>query len=243
MRKDFLKYGNLVAFITVVVFNILAATGVLGGIKTGEVSEMYKSLLAPADYAFSIWSVIYILLAIMVYRQMTNNNIRDKIGYWFFISCILNVAWIFAWQLKNITLSFILISILLLDLLMLMRATKDADAMTNMAVGLYTGWINIAMLANLGTLFIRYNWHLFGMSAGAAAVIGLVFGWFWIGFFIFAYSNIFYAVGACWGYMGILVGSQVLSIRVMAIIGIVIFVLSTIFVIIRKKGIDAECKC
>ena len=67
MKKDFLKYGNLIGLVAVIVLNVLAATGILGGVTTKEVSDMNKSLLTPESYAFSIWSVIYILLAILVY--------------------------------------------------------------------------------------------------------------------------------------------------------------------------------
>lgn len=235
MRKDFLKYGNLVAFIAVVVFNILATVGILGGVSTRDVSYMYKSLLTPADYAFSIWSVIYVLLAITVYRQIKREDIRDRMGYWFIISCILNVAWIFAWQFRQIALSFILIFVLLIDLIMLMRAVKDSDMLSNIAVGLYTGWINVAMLANLGALFARYNWHLFGASSTVAAVLGLSFGLLWIGFFIFAYSNIFYALGACWGYFGIVMASNVNGVKIVALLGMIVFIVSTLLSLMRKK--------
>lgn len=235
MKKDFLKYGNFVAFIAVVVFNILATMGVLGGVSTRDVSYMYRSLLTPADYAFSIWSIIYILLMTMVILQIKNEEMQEKLGIWFIISCVLNIAWLFTWQFKYIALSFILIFALLLNLIMLMRKMNNYYSLASLSIGLYAGWINVAMLANLGALATRYNWMLFGISARIWAILGLIFGIVWISCFIFAYSNVFYAIGACWGYLGIFSASVIGGIRIMAIIGIVFFTASAIMIKIRKK--------
>lgn len=235
MKKTYLQLGNLAAFAAVVVINIMATMGVIGGVATRDVSYMYHSLLTPADYAFSIWGLIYVLLAVIVFRQMNNNRISDQLGYLFLISCVLNVGWIFAWQYKSIALSFILIAALLIDLILLMKETKDSDLFTNMAVGLYTGWINVAMLANLGALFARYNWNWLGTGGVFWAIIGLVFGILWVAFFIIKYYNPYYALGAFWGYLGIVMASRVMSIMIMGIIGMILLTGSAIFVIMRKK--------
>lgn len=242
MKKDFTEYGNLAAFVGVVVLNILATMGVIGGVTTGNVSHMYRSLLTPSDYAFSIWGLIYVLVGVMVWRQIKNIGIRDKMGYWFFASCILNAAWIFAWQFKAIGLSFILIFALLLVLLMLMKSMKDSDTLSKMAVGMYAGWVNVAMLANLGTVFSRYNWVLLGLSGKVWAVIGLAFGLLWIGYFLFSYSNIYYAIAACWGYLGIVTASAFQGIKIMGIVSMVVLAGSIILVLMQKKSIDVEAK-
>lgn len=237
MKKNYLKVGNIVAFAAVIFFNVLAAIGVLGGVTTREVSYMYKSLLTPADYAFSIWSVIYILVAILVVRQVKNSDLRERMGNWFIFSCALNVAWIFAWQFQKIGLSFALITLLLVSLLVLMRSMKDSDVLSLMAAGLYTGWINVAMLANLGALFSYNDWHLIGNNPVADAMIGLAFGLLWICFFISAYSNSYYAIGASWGFVCIALVSDYAGIQFMAIAGVLVFVGITIWKIM-KKNID-----
>lgn len=241
MKNDFLKYGNLVAFLAVVVFNILATAGLIGGVTTRDVSYMYKSLLTPADYAFSIWALIYVLLAILVFRQMRNEYTRDSLGYWFMISCVLNVAWIIAWQLRSIGLSFVIILALLIDLIMLMKTMKGSDLLSSMAIGLYTGWINVAMLANLGALFTKNNWFLFGMNSSAAAVLGLAFGLMWITFFLFSYSNAYYGIAACWGYLAIAIASNSIGIKIISIFSMIVFSACTIY-IMTKKTVDATIK-
>lgn len=238
MKKDFLKYGNLVAFVAVLVFNVLATLGVLGGVTTKEVSGMYQSLLTPAGYAFSIWSLIYILLGFFVYRQFKDINFRDNIGYWFILSCVLNVLWILAWQFKAIAVSFVLILLLLFNLIVLMYLTKDEKLLANLAIGLYTGWINVAMLANLGALFSRYNWVVFSLKPQILAIIGLIFGLLWISFFIYRFYNMYYALGAVWGYLGIILAAEVSGILMVASSSVVIFIAVAIWSVNRKINID-----
>ena len=51
------------AFLAVVTLNALANILPLNGQTTGDISNRLPVLFTPAGYVFSIWSVIYILLA------------------------------------------------------------------------------------------------------------------------------------------------------------------------------------
>ncbi|ULE33686.1 hypothetical protein [Mycobacterium sp. IDR2000157661] len=55
--------------LSMVIVNILANTLPINGVRTGDVSDAYPNLLAPAGYAFSIWSLIYLLLGLHVLFQ------------------------------------------------------------------------------------------------------------------------------------------------------------------------------
>nr|WP_283657567.1 TspO/MBR family protein [Paenibacillus sp. RC343] len=98
-RSHLLKWWNIIAFIAVIVVNILASTLPIGGRSTAAVSNMYPTLLTPAGYAFSIWSVIYLLLACFVVYQATSagqtKTSVQSIGVFFILSCIFNMIWIF----------------------------------------------------------------------------------------------------------------------------------------------------
>ncbi|MDH5779591.1 MAG: hypothetical protein OEZ29_03260, partial [Candidatus Bathyarchaeota archaeon] len=59
----FLQGINVVAFIVTVAVNILAgSTTLLGGKMSGDISDLYPTLITPAGYTFSIWGLIYTLL-------------------------------------------------------------------------------------------------------------------------------------------------------------------------------------
>ena len=59
-----LAIANLIAFVVVVVVNALATTVPLGGMTTGQLSDLYPNLFVPAGLTFSIWGIIYVLLGI-----------------------------------------------------------------------------------------------------------------------------------------------------------------------------------
>ena len=99
MNSDLLKWLNLVGFVTVVAVNsIVAATGLIGGKTTAQVSDAYPTLVTPAGYVFSIWSVIYVLLGVFAIAQALPRDYarvyREKIGWLFVLSCIFNIAWL-----------------------------------------------------------------------------------------------------------------------------------------------------
>ena len=55
---------NVLLFAGQITVNALAATGVLFGKSVGDVSRGNETRITPASYAFSIWSLIYLLQAV-----------------------------------------------------------------------------------------------------------------------------------------------------------------------------------
>ncbi|MEM1587062.1 MAG: hypothetical protein QXX99_06500 [Candidatus Bathyarchaeia archaeon] len=68
--SSLLKWLNIVAFVITVIVNGLAgSTTIIGGKNTAQISDANPTLITPAGYVFSIWGIIYILLAIFVFYQ------------------------------------------------------------------------------------------------------------------------------------------------------------------------------
>ena len=65
-RLLFLAILNIIGFLGTVVVNGLSNALPLNGKTAGELSDQYPNLFVPAGLTFSIWGVIYILLAIFV---------------------------------------------------------------------------------------------------------------------------------------------------------------------------------
>lgn len=195
------KYLNLFLFIGMVIVNTLAVTGVIGNIRTEEVSLIYHSVLTPANMTFSIWSVIYIALFALIIWQMTENasEFREDFTTYFSVSCILNILWIFSWQYKSIALSFASIFFLAAVLLMLMVNISDYGIWARSVVGLYTGWVNIALYANLAALIGLENkiWAVIILTLAVAQIIGV----------ISVSSTFTYSLAAIWGLVGIAVAN------------------------------------
>ncbi len=98
--KKTLQILNIVAFLSNGNINYFSNTGAINGETMSSVSAEYENLFTPAGYAFSIWGLIYLALAGFVVYQIVSARGREtaaKIGWWFMISCLLNIVWIFAW--------------------------------------------------------------------------------------------------------------------------------------------------
>ncbi|MBA3770315.1 MAG: tryptophan-rich sensory protein, partial [Blastocatellia bacterium] len=90
----------LVATAAVIIFNALAASGRLFGVDTGDVSNRYPTVITPAGYAFSIWSLIYLgLVAFSIYQLLPVQLAKFRgVRTMYLLSCVFNCAWLFAWH-------------------------------------------------------------------------------------------------------------------------------------------------
>jgi hypothetical protein len=137
------------------VFNWLAATGVLGGVATNVVSAKYPTRITPAGYAFAIWSLIYLGMIVFSIRQAIPRNAERyrKIRPLYLASCVLNCAWLYFWHQEAILVCLALIAALLAVLIALVVRTGNADSYSdhwfvNVPFGIYAGWVTAATLVN-----------------------------------------------------------------------------------------------
>src|SRR4030065_2616599 len=116
---------NLLGFLGTVVVNALANILPINDITTGELSDLYPNLFVPAGLTFSIWGLIYLLLAIFVVYHLVSVSRKaseapafsQKIGILFFISCLANIGWIFAWHYEMLPFSLFFMLIIFVCLL------------------------------------------------------------------------------------------------------------------------------
>jgi hypothetical protein len=248
---------NLVAFVGVVVVNALATTIPLGGMSTGQLSDLYPNLFVPAGLTFSIWGIIYILLAIYAIdsivvslrRSEPVNTFMEKSAFLFLISCAANAGWIFSWQYRILPLSLVCMVVLLLALIaMYVRlnvgrsgAASSEKYMVHLPVSVYLGWISIATIANVTALLVYYKWQRFGMSEQFWTIIMIAIGIALGLVFLFNRKDIFYALVIDWAVLGILLKRTAVSapaaqgVIVASIVGICLLTLGIITQIARGK--------
>ncbi len=175
-----LSVANMIALIVTIVLNYFSNTGIFNGNTMSTVSAVYQNFFTPAGYAFSIWGLIYLgLVAFVIYhatiafKKNQENNVVLKVGWWFVISCIANCFWIFAWLYNYTGLSVIIMIVLLFSLVMIVLKTRmelDHIPMKQIAFvwwpfSLYTGWITVALVANIAAYLTKINWDGFGISS------------------------------------------------------------------------------
>ncbi len=180
-----------VTYLAMIATNYLANALPLNGRRTGDISNLYPSLFTPAGITFSIWGVIYSLLAAHVLYQLglfrngpetaEQAALLNRVGVLFGITSLINTAWVFAWHYDLIPLSALLIVLLLACLAVIVTTIRSAnlDGRQRWLVGVpfsvYFGWTTVAVVANITVLLVYWDWDGFGLSdADWAAVIVLV---------------------------------------------------------------------
>lgn len=177
----------LLAVIVTIIFNGLSQSLPIGGRTSADVSNTYSTYFTPANYAFAIWGVIYLLLvAYGIYQalpaQRANANAR-KIGWLFVLSCVLNCVWLVLFQSDQIALSLIVIVAFLVTLMAIYvrldigRAPVSAGDrwLLQLPFSVYLGWLSVATIANASVLGVALkSGDLLGISGPTWAAIMLV---------------------------------------------------------------------
>lgn len=208
MKVILIKFLVVSFFIFMIYFNYLANAKPLGGRTTGEISDKYDTLFTPPGFTFSIWGIIYLLVfAFVVMIVLQSSYITPKVDiviYLFIVSMILNVLWLLCWHNDKILLSTIVMILFLVVLLTILHHIDKGDSLGYITFSVYSGWISVALVANVSILITKYNIPIF-----------MNYQWFWfylivavsIGIVILMYvqtKNIIYGLVFVWAYYGII---------------------------------------
>ncbi len=265
-KKRFSTIGIITAvtFGIMIVLNILANLLPINGNTSADVSDEYSNLFAPAGYTFSIWGLIYILLAMYTAYQLgffrknrieVREHLLNSIGVIFSISSIANAAWILTWHYELIPISTILISIILICLILInlkidkLKLTLKEKIFIHLPFSVYFGWITVATIANITVLLVSIGWDGFGISADIWTMIILIVGLLITALVILKQRNIVYGLVIIWSYVGIYVkhiskdgwNSQyplVITTVTVCLVFLVLTILYTLF--ISKKSTKSE---
>ena len=250
------KTVTLITFIIMIVVNIMANTIPINGVNTGEVSNSYPNLFAPAAYTFAIWGVIYLLLAVYTtyqffYKDTKNNELLNKVGVLFSCSSVANALWVFSWHYFMIPLSMVLMIVILVCLISISSVincnnlTSLERLLIRLPFSVYFGWITVATIANATTLLVSLGWESFGIAATIWTIVVLLVGMAIGTAVIIKNTDFAYGLTLIWAYLGILVkhvsnngfnGEYPLIIAtVIACIIIFIVTLFNLFIIKKNK--------
>lgn len=206
-----------VTYVVMIAMNVLANVLTFNGQTTGQVSDKYSNLFAPAGLTFSIWGLIYLLLLGYVIYQLSYYRIYEtmtkdyyeKLAVLFILSNLINSGWIVAWHYDRIGISLILMLLLLICLIGLNYVVRPEQPTTadslllKLPFNVYFGWITVATIANVTTYLVSIDWDGFGISdvvwtdiiIAVGALIGLVT--------MMYFRSIAYGMVFLWAYAGI----------------------------------------
>ena len=211
---------NTIGFILTILVNGLANGLPINGKGTGEVSDAYLNLFAPAGITFAIWGLIYAALGLFVIYQLgflsKGNNqyleIVSDIGPSFAIASAANISWIFAWHYERFLISVLIMLVLLLSLIDIYNKINQQEADTTLEkvsvrwpFSIYLSWISVATIANITTFLVSINWDGFGIPEAIWTIIVILVATLITLKFVFYKRDIPYALVTVWALLGILI--------------------------------------
>ena len=164
---------NFLSVIAAIAVNYLAQTGFINDTTMGEMSRNYSNLFTPADYAFSIWGLIYVALlafsGFMVHQAFTNGKHTDFIkntSFWFIVANVGTCLWVFAWLNDFLGVSVVLMFLILAKLckIIINNDMEVWDAPFKVIffywwpICLFSGWITVASIANVSAWLTEIGW-------------------------------------------------------------------------------------
>ena len=193
--KKIWALANIAGLAATIVISWLSSTGVFNGETMATMSAKYPTLITPAPYAFGIWGLIYLsLIGFVVYgarisfREPASADPVLRVGGWFLVTCIANCCWVLAWLYDYTGVSMLLMLVLLGSLFRIVVLTdmELTDPPLRVIAFLwwpfcfYTGWIMVALLANLSAFFVKLGKPFFveheaGWAVGMLIVASLAY--------------------------------------------------------------------
>jgi len=213
---------NIVTFLFAFTMSMLGQTDVVGIYNMTDISAKYETGITPAGFTFSIWSLIYLGLLVMLIFQLVQAIKKDEnystnkevlqMGRVFAINQLAISLWIYTWLNDMPGISFLLLLVQLYTLYIIDRRLRLLNPkkgkislfITQLPLSLYFGWITIATLANFAAWLASLGW-LANMGVNlyvsyallmVATVIGAVVVYF--------RHNIFYGLVIIWAIYGII---------------------------------------
>ena len=245
---NLIRFGNILAYVVVVVVNSVAGAIGINGQQTGTISDKYGTLIAPAGYVFSIWGIIYLLLLGYVAYQFSGKKrtatFQDKIGYLFIVSCVINVCWLFLWHYEMIAASVILMLALLLTLITIYmrlgigtgRPQRNEILFVRLPFSVYLGWITVATIANVAAALVSLGYTQLIFGAVNWTILVIVVAVLITGMMLWKRGDVAYAAVLIWALVGIYVKQSSLApVAYAAMFGGAVVAFGSFLTILRRR--------
>mmetsp|Transcript_30947 Transcript_30947/g.45757 ORF Transcript_30947/g.45757 Transcript_30947/m.45757 type:complete len:330 (+) Transcript_30947:104-1093(+) len=157
--KPPLKYANAVAYVLNVIFTFgIGVSGWFGLPTNSELSLKYSTLITPAGWAFSIWSIIFLAQAVFVVLQLLPNSsysnhvlVEKGIKLYYVGVCLLQICWTIAFSNEIMWLALVFILGILYCLIKIERRQYDLMDDDDEGEGEHDSAANTSMENNTNT--------------------------------------------------------------------------------------------
>ena len=255
-KLNLLKVLNVIAFLATIAVNALANTLPINNKTTGELSDNYPNLFTPAALTFSIWGLIYFLLLVFIIyqtgilsrRNKDEMNIIKNINFFFVLSCIGNIGWIFLWHYELVFLSVLAMFVILYSLVtiyLIIYKSKPLNLKQKLCVKLtfsiYLGWITVATIANITAALVDLGLIEYGVPGQIWTITAVAIAVIITLYVLHRYNDIAYSFVPLWALTGILIKhltvfkGEYTNVIVSVIAGMIVVCIGIIITLLNSK--------
>jgi hypothetical protein len=216
---------------------------------TAAISDRFVVHVIPAGYVFSIWGLIYFLLAAFTIDQArpsrgTNPTLR-RLGYLPAVTGVLNTTWLILFQFEVFPLTVPVMVALLVTLIAINaitfadrgRLTGSARWTTRLPFSVYLGWITVATIANIAQTLSAGGFDGFGVEPWIVASVVLLLGLAIAVRFVWSFADAAYGLVIGWAYAGIAVKEAATPlVPIVALAGGVVVLLLVGVTVLRRRS-------
>ncbi|WP_017812562.1 tryptophan-rich sensory protein [Paenibacillus shenyangensis] len=250
-KLNIYRWLNVLGIVGVLIVNYMASALTLFGRDTGDISDQYELYITPAGYAFSIWSLIYVLLiGFIIYQFRNTDESRESVsavGPWLFLNSLCNMGWLMLWHSLELEWGVLVIALMLITLIIpylrirkIVQPTMAQILLVKLPYSIYMGWVSVATILNTGIALNKNGWDGFGLSPTVWSVIALVGGALLAIIISYRYRDSIYPLVFVWAYIAIAVKHPDLQVThwTALIAAILLFVYSIWIFFVRNKSRD-----
>lgn len=182
------QWGTFAAILGTFAVNVWSNLAPINGLNIGEIANtiFQEVQILPANYAFSIWGVIYLgLLAYGVFQLLPSqreNPVLQRVDYLLIISCIVQALWVIAFLLRQFWASTLMMIGILLPLIGIYlqlgvgkrRVSRQEKWYAHIPFSIYLGWISVATIVNVAVALYNNDWNGWGLAPQGWTVIMMI---------------------------------------------------------------------
>jgi hypothetical protein len=211
--------------------------------------------LTPAGYTFSIWGLIELVslgwaIFAVRWRREGNAVLIDRLAVPLLVVFAGFSVWLVAAEVEPVWSTLVVIVVMFVALLAAMRVAlaeraviaswpRLGRALLWWTLGLYTGWISVAVWLNLTTAFAGSGAPITG-TVGVVAQVATLAGALGTALLVLRWTDALlpYAAVVCWGLVGAVLGTAQASqptLTAATVVGLVIVIAASIAIRLRSR--------
>ncbi len=182
-----LTLGSIVAAFVV---NALSNLFPLNGESIGNLSNtLFRAVqIIPANYAFSIWGIIYLgLFAYGIYQASPGrggDRLLQSINVPLIVSSLAQIVWVLLFLSRQFWWSVLAMVAILIPLILIYQRlwadrgslSRQEQWLVRIPLTIYLAWISVATIVNVASALYNSGWNGFGLSDSGWTVIMLMVG-------------------------------------------------------------------